>query len=251
MLKYQKLKIDYIPVHWQTQYKGQVLDWLPCDTLQKFQKNILNKDTKQYFEEQNWSEPGAFKYSINLQGFRTSEIEQNTNSIVALGCSHTCGIGLPESDVWVSRLEKMSGLNCINLGVAGASLDTIFRISNYWLKIIKPKIAILLCPPIHRFELRRDINDMTSFLPGIDLSSEDSLICNRWWQNEENSRFNAYKNVLAIEKLCNKLDIKCFAYATQELRTIDLARDMLHHGPKAHLAFAQKVFADITSNING
>lgn len=251
MFNFQNLKIDYIPVHWQTQYKNQVLDWLPCDTLENFEKNLNDPDNKQYLEQHNWTEPGAFKYCLNSHGFRTAEPRQNSNSIVGLGCSHTCGVGLPDSDVWISQLSRLLELDCVNLGVGGASLDTVFRIASYWLNIIKPKIAVLLCPPIHRFEIRQDCNDLASFLPEMILNNEDSIVCKRWWKNDENSYFNAHKNILAIQKLCYELDIKIYVYATEELRTVDLARDLMHHGPRAHLAFAEKVFADIRGNVDG
>lgn len=247
MFNIEDLDLNYSPMHYQKKFASQTLDWCPSDGFEDFEQNIKDPKKIKYLKQQGWLEPGCFQYQFNEHGFRTKALDQNSNAVVGLGCSHTTGIGLPQQDVWIERLAKLCNLDCVNLGVASASLDTVFRIANYWLKEIQPKIVVLLCPTFNRFEIRKSKTDISVFLPENNwMTSDQKIISKHWWVNDENLYYNAAKNIYAVQKICTDLDIDLYCYTGQEMVTFDLARDFLHHGPLAHDAFAKKVYNDIT-----
>lgn len=236
------------PVHVQTEYANQNLNWLPGDSFEEFEQNCKDINKLTYLKQQGWSEPGCFSYNFNSHGFRTSELGPNSQSIVGLGCSHTLGHGLPQNSIWIEVLAKQLGITAYNLGVIGCSLDTVFRIASYWLPIIKPKYVVLNCPEYERFECRSNENDSISLTPGILewISDEEATVCKRWWLNDQNSLYNSAKNVLAIENICQQNNIKFFAYSPDEMtRKLDLARDFCHRGPLCHESFARMIYNDI------
>ena len=228
MLK--SLKLDYPPKHYGTMYSSQNVNWIPSDSEENFKKNIAKADKRQYLESMGWQTPGCFTYKINQHGFRTSELVFDPNSFVALGCSFTIGIGLPIESVWPSLISSKIDTKVYNLGVGGASLDTIFRIADYWLPIIQPKFVILLVPPITRFEVRNDFN---GHVYAAVVHNHHSL-AKEWFSVEENAKNNARKNILAIQNICNEYNIALFVFNSSLLTAHSDARDFLHQGPKDH-----------------
>ena len=240
------------PAHSQRN-EGQnvVLNWLPSDSQERFIENCKDKNKKKYFDQMGWSQPACFTYRLNSNGFRTEEISENTQSIVGLGCSHTTGVGIPEESTWIAQLGKFLQMPYYNLGSVSASLDTVFRIACYYLDIIKPHCVVLLCPNESRFEVNTstDYNDV--YIPQMNFNgdAQKETVAKSWWSNDENSKYNSIKNVCAIRHICQQRGIKIYVYNTDELKTVDLARDYLHHGPVAHANFAKKVFKHIRSGI--
>lgn len=249
MFDVKDLDIHYPPWHYMINWHNQETDWIPSDGIEQFEQHIKDPIKVKYLQNKNWIEPGSFTYKINSNGFRTKELVKNCNSIVGLGCSHTAGIGLPQENVWIEKVAASVNLDCINLGVSGAAMDTIFRIANYWLPIITPKYVVLLCPPFARFEIRQSKKDMGVFLPEMEQWStpEQKIIMKNWWINDENIHFNTAKNLLGIQKICDNIGTKLYVYQGSEIVTFtdDYARDFIHYGPKAHDEFSKKVIKDI------
>ena len=68
--------------------------------------------------------PVAYRY--NSYGYRTKEFEDiNSNFMLAMGCSHTEGVALPEKDIWCTRLAEHLDLDLINMGASGQGLEFI------------------------------------------------------------------------------------------------------------------------------
>jgi hypothetical protein len=72
--------------------------------------------------------------------------------VVILGCSHTFGVGLEETEVWVDQLYKQVRSNSIAILESrlctGASGDLIVRILYSTEKILFPKIIIVCWPAL-------------------------------------------------------------------------------------------------------
>jgi len=81
-------------------------------------------------------------------------VQHDHYEYIALGCSVTYGVGIPEEEAWPSRLKK-GGTNVLNLGVPGGGIDQIFLnvIELLRTKIQFSKIVILL-PNIYRHLMR-------------------------------------------------------------------------------------------------
>lgn len=92
------------------------------------------------------------EYFTNTNGFRSREFSKDSK-VIALGCSHTHGIGLRKDLVWTSQLAKMMGLNDIdNLGICGGSMMYIVESAfKYFYKIGNPEYVVLLAPDLYRF----------------------------------------------------------------------------------------------------
>jgi hypothetical protein len=98
-------------------------------------------------------QPDIYSYMFNSDGFRSIELDQNID-IVALGCSHTLGIGLPIEYTWINQLSSMLSKDIINMSEAGAGvrylIDTFYRF--YYKEKINPKIVLCNFPNFSRYK---------------------------------------------------------------------------------------------------
>ena len=99
-------------------------------------------------------------YTYNSLKFRSPEFTDNPD-IIAIGCSHTWGVGVPDDTPWPSVLSKLTGYSYANLGMPGASImDCVLSAMAYIKKHGKPKYIVALLPDFKRMTLvqRTDIN---------------------------------------------------------------------------------------------
>jgi hypothetical protein len=90
-------------------------------------------------------------YYLNNLNFRDRRdwINNNPAEIVALGCSHTYGIGVPQEYNWPSIVEARTGKTVANLGICGASAElNLNSFLRYLDTVGKPKY-VLACFPDH------------------------------------------------------------------------------------------------------
>jgi hypothetical protein len=240
-----QLNLGYPPVTIQTQYSNQILDWAGTDSKEAYQKNIKNPRLKSYVKQ--WD--GKLTYKCNEYGFRSNELREDQNSIVALGCSHTFGIGLSENETYIAQLAKMLNLNYYNLGVPAGASDTVFRVASYWIPIIKPRFIVMVAPEETRFEMRKNKNDFNVFGPNFEVTKAIHRdILETFIMNDENPRINQQKNLLAIENISNRYGAKFYWYDSSIMYKNgekDLARDLQHSGPKRNNGVAQFFYRDI------
>lgn len=236
--------LNTVPNTALTQYANTTHAWLFEDNEQRYHRNLNNPLISKHLPTK------PVTYSLNTHGFRSREIIEDTGCIVALGCSHTFGLGLRNEDTYIARLASILGINSYNLGVPGAASDTAFRIASYWLPIIKPKYVVMVTPPISRFEIIRTDGDAILFNANtkkLDKLVED--IAKYFLVNDANPIINRQKNLLAIENIVTTYNGKFYWY-TEEImdKTIenDLARDWEHSGPKQNLKVAEQIYSDIT-----
>lgn len=89
------------------------------DSEELFQKNLKKMPSYWYYANHE------VNYTINKHGYRTKEFESIdwAKSVVIFGCSNVFGIGLDDQDTISFQLSKMLGLDVVNMGVEGSSID--------------------------------------------------------------------------------------------------------------------------------
>jgi len=111
--------------------------------------NYFSAHTKKISKANNQD---TITYTFNSQGYRCDEFE-NINwseSILALGCSVTQGVGLDDKECWSYRLQEKTSIPVINLGQYGTSL--YYHLYN--LEILQkynPRYVIIQMPDPVRF----------------------------------------------------------------------------------------------------
>jgi hypothetical protein len=250
-------KFENTPAHYLI-FANQTLEWLPTDTEENYKQLIQDPKHREYFAAQGWDQPGAITYRFNRHGFRADEFDSGPY-MVALGCSYTVGIGLPDSATWARLTATELGLKCANLAWGGYSADTCYRLAEYWVPALRPAYVCMLVPPRARLELLLDTQLLTTnqlpvevFMPQSQsqspLFNNDDTYLKHWFLNEENAKINQRKNVMAIRQLCADLDIPCTVIAAEQhmclsREEIGYARDYMHGGPKIHTTLAQQFVA--------
>ena len=240
------------PWHHNVNFAGTLSEFMPTDTSESFEKLQQVTEYYEYFKQKGWLEPGAISYRFNSYGFRCDEFDE-TDCMIALGCSFTMGIGLPVESTWPYLVGKQLGLVPYTLACGGISADTCFRFAEYWIPVLRPKAVFMLTPPPARIELIKAAGDIPieNYLPQHEtqISSDIDSYLKHWFTAEENSRLNQAKNKLAIQAICYDLKIPChiydvFNYMAKSREEIEYARDRMHAGPKGHELLAVDMVRD-------
>jgi len=245
------------PVHFGQSMANQELEWLPTDTKENYERLIQDPVHQEYFAELGWNQPKAITYKLNSYGFRADEFDGGPY-MIALGCSYSVGIGLPDSVTWARQTATVLGLKCANLSWGGYSADSCYRLAEYWIPALKPEYVCMLVPPRHRVEVLLDTKDSSArhlsaevFMPqsqSLLFSSNDHYL-KHWFLNNDNSLINQRKNVRAIRQVCADLNIPCTIYNAEDYmcqsrEEIGYARDYMHGGPKIHNILAKKFLGE-------
>ena len=223
------------PNHHHKKYANQELLWYPYDDVETYNKNLIERHED--LVRLGWLDR-TITYKFNSNGFRSAEFQEG--SIVYLGCSITFGIGLPLENIFPSLVSDKLELHCCNLAVSGSSNDTAFRLAEYWLSRIKPKMVILMSPDSSRIELVG--KEIINYRPSS--STSHMIYYQRWLMDNENARLNQLKNSLAIEQICNSMGIKFLMFTIENdfcFIENDLARDLSHPGLASHAKMADLI----------
>ena len=243
------------PWHFGTYHANTVQEWLPTDTKENFDRLMQDPAHQKYFGELGWDKPEAITYKINSEGFRCDEFDYETPCMISLGCSFTLGTGLPLDLIWPTLVGAATGLKVANLAWGGNSTDTCFRLAEYWIPKLYPKLVTMLAPPDNRFEILLDANEYRLpadvIMPETDSSlfNQSDVFIKHWHLNDENSRLNQLKNCLAVRQLCAEHNIPCLIERAQDhmqysREEIGYARDYMHGGPIIHKRIAEKMLND-------
>jgi hypothetical protein len=166
-----------------------------------------------------------------------------------LGCSYTCGIGLPIHASWASIVASELKHASANLGIGGSSSDTAFRLCHGWIDVIQPRLVVMLQPHASRFELIKstandsvEIETIASFTQNLHRPFYAD-----WTSNDSNSELNALKNLIAIKSLCAERNIKFINFTLGKFHSewVDWARDLSHGGIESNKQFAKQVLSTI------
>jgi hypothetical protein len=245
---------DITKMPWQHLTRSVTFQWWPTDTEARFNEMMQDPIHRAYFQEKGWDKPDGISYHFNNQGFRAQSIDDNfdpqNDNLVALGCSFTMGIGLPYKDLWPTRLAQVLNLKACNFGQGGGSSDRCFRLAEYWVPHLKPKLVVLLNPPRGRMEvvINQDTREPEGIMP---MDDHPDAFVKKWMSVDENQRLNNLKNSLAIEAMCNRLGIPFLPYEadtwmSRSREEAEYARDYFHAGPEGHKSFTERILGDFS-----
>jgi hypothetical protein len=223
--------------------KGQTVQWIGDDNEEKFNYNLNNHRSKLLATGISNTD---ITYSINSNGFRSPEFEPGEWIAVA-GCSFTFGVGVPLEHTWSKIVANHLGLQCANLGKPGAAPDTCFRMCYHWLPKLQPKALIYFEPPLGRFEILsstvKTTKDSGLHYANIRTVSEKKFSIYAYWsRNFLNFELNYIKNKLAIQFICENLNIPMYSYKVyKDIQFDNMSRDLQHSGILANKDFAEKI----------
>lgn len=235
------------PYHRWRSHGGKTLAWLGTDTQLLYDHNCHDPERRARLERAGWYPYTPIEYKFNSHGFRTDEFDQSPG-ILALGCSYTQGVGLHQHQTWPGVVAQLTGQTVWNLGVGGASLDTCFRLLEYWVDNLKISAVVVLVPHIDRVEVVLNDARVESCGPWTDSDyMKDFYRC--WVDHMDNSLINRRKNVLAMQAICIQRNIPIlFYYPETEFRGEiggGKARDLTHYGAGMHQRLAQKITTEL------
>lgn len=230
-----------IPRHHYSDFANTVHNWMPTDSHDRWQRNCNDPMQRSRLQQHGWLPEREITYSFNSHGFRSPEFDHQP-SMLCLGCSHTMGIGLPLEHTWPSILQQNLKINCWNLGLGGAALDTVFRMANHYVHHLNVMAVVCLLPEIKRFEIFA--NGQLQVLNIWHHSHTD--IFRDWMSDDQNADVNQTKNLLAMQQICHIADVP-FVYTSclpdldaAEWDEVQDARDLLHYGYKMQCRKAEK-----------
>jgi len=229
---------------------GKTLKWAGSDSHALFEQNIKNPETYKKLKLYGWLDPDCISYKYNKYGFRCDEFDDRAAGI-ALGCSHTEGTGLPEQSSWPSVLSKLLGIHVWNLGVGAVSLDTVFRLLDYWLPKLSPKFVTICIPSTSRVEVFQNKTPINLGPWPID-SQTHEYYYKVWNDSDINRILLRKKNLLAIQQLCNTANTKLImldSYLIANNGSGMTARDLKHFGVQNHEYFAQQIYKNVPTEL--
>lgn len=209
----------------------KTFSWKDTDNEKLFLENLQNEESLNRLKRLSW-DSSDITYSYNSNGFRDAEFD-NRPCGIALGCSFTEGIGLPVDCSWPSLLSKYTGTHVWNLGSGGGSIETVFRIFDYYVVKLKPQFVCVLMPPFQRFEYKES-GGTFSLITSWDLGIGPQF-GKDWLSREYNGKENQRKNMLAIQHICQHYKIPLifndsYHGMSDSIVSDDYARDLIHPG---------------------
>jgi hypothetical protein len=247
----------------------QVKQWYPMDSQERFHK------VKEEFESEfgtpfPWTED-CVSYNLDRYGFRGNNLPSSAveNSLMALGCSQTFGIGIKEEQTWPTLLGKHLDIPAYNLGAPGMGYETMFRLLHHWWPKIRSKNVFMFVNPSCRREFFNENCDWpawstVSASPHHMENFEDRVLM--MFLNEKNCTASKQRAVYAIKGFCDVNDINLFGVDiypcpiedvtkypafmehTKWFR-MDVARDNAHHGPIFNEKLADYFRSEYVSNL--
>lgn len=207
----------------------------------KYFKDLINISNESLYDN-------SAKYKLNSFGYRCPEFKDVSweNSIVLLGCSNTCSIGLEESESLTTQLSKKIKKPVISLGVPGSSC--LFSFYNSILlkdNFPEPLAVIHIWSEIERYTSWEDkqvrhqgsawntnyLKFFTNTDFFINLTMYHTASKHMWKNYLAYSFFNSTASFLHVP----------------ELSSVDQAKDNSHPGPVSVKLAAERMSKDITT----
>jgi hypothetical protein len=236
---------DKISIAYQDDAAGKTFDWFGEDNAENFRQNCNDPAKRQLLDQDGWLDQ-KITYQFNRQGFRSAEFDGSSDYFVAVGCSFTFGAAIQTQQRYTDIVANKIELTPYNLGIQGGSDDTSVRLLLTWLDQLNPKFVIYQSTFPQRFEV---VHNNTAIIYGINAALGDSVATDHSELYKQlltttfNEQIRAYKNQLAVRKLCQNKNIKLI-----EISYIDFlkthypgARDLCHPGAAANQLVAQTV----------
>jgi hypothetical protein len=152
------------------------------------------------------------KFNFNNLGYRDDrdysvEEFKNKKLIICFGCTDTVGRQLVKEKTWTHILsQKFTEYEVLNLGIIGASRDTISRILIQLTQVLGDEIkyACILWPHLNRREfVSKEFTKIITSHDRLDLPFEEYWDFIDWKSNN----YNHFKNYHLIKNLCTVHDI--------------------------------------------
>jgi hypothetical protein len=214
-----------------------VFSWLDTDNKSNYIDNCKNFPN----EMENWKNK-SLTYKLNRFGFRNQQSFDNIKSskktrALALGCSHTFGLGMPNEDIWPTIVSEKLQWEIINLGMPGGSLDSVFRILYTWFSRFQPDYILIQEPTKERREFFLDNNEIITAGAWRETFLKFSYLN---WGDSFNELYSL-KNKMAIQSIVG--NTPTFYFNIEDFRKDDLARDMIHFGKSTHECFSNHIYS--------
>ena len=136
------------------------------------------------------------------------------NNAIALGCSHTVGVGVDKEQCYVSVLSQMQGYKIENLGVVGGNAGTNLDSLILELKVKNPKFVLAQWPSPIRLTLWTDDK---KFLENINVCSPAFKLLLK--QSVENFFQDWMKNIIIVDLLCKQKTIPIVHFTLEDIPT--------------------------------
>ena len=229
------------PQHQNSDHANQTLYWTGMDNQEDYRKNLDNPTKRRLLESLGYgpNDP-PITYQYNRQGFRCDQFDDRPAGI-ALGCSHTEGVGLRLEESWPSVLSQISGHHVWNLGVGGSGSTTCFRLLDHYIHLLNVEFVILCQPSPYRFEFCNHGNFVNVLVSNFQCWDDYKMFFQTWFVSDENSLLDARRNELAIQHLCQEKGVPVFVQDSALMTGLAGARDLAHHHRDQHRAFALEV----------
>ncbi len=164
-------------------------------------------------------------YRHNQFGYRSS-FWDGSHEILALGCSHTYGNGIPEEGRWTNILEELSNKKIANLSSSGQSINFLVSQAFAYFKMFgNPKYVICLFPdplrvnlPTNRKILDSKYDNRNTINKVIYIDQTESVedkpkylkkpYCYEDILPTEFSLFISMQSIYSLEQYCNSNRIK-------------------------------------------
>jgi hypothetical protein len=222
---------------------GKTFWWSGMDNVERFRQHMNNPETAERLTSLGWDQPNCIEYTYNSHGFRTSEFTDQLVGI-ALGCSFTEGVGVKAHQTWPFVLSEKMNFPIHNMGVGGSSLDTAFRLLDFYIDKLNIKFIALCSPARERFEIF-EYGQPISLLPKDATDLRFTPYFKHRIVDGKEDKINHKKNLLAIQQLCDKHDILLAHIHITNFECDACARDLAHPSPTNHKAFAEKMSNEI------
>jgi hypothetical protein len=256
-----KIGIDFI------EYDGKTGLFSGMDSEAAFAKNIvIHGDTWNYATK-------SISYIRNSLGYRSRELSEidGDNFFLALGCSHTEGIGLSLDETWPYRVAKTLNMDYLNHAKGGGSADLAYINSLLFLQNsrVKPKFVVIQWPDLSRM-IYKNLNDLILCGVSFPISDKANEFFNTMIQHDSHlfNTYWAYKTTQTLWKLAGvpvinlsistsfyqldlniQLDLSIELLA-KEKRSVNRARDCLHYGPSFYERASALIVDCIKSKLN-
>jgi hypothetical protein len=236
------------PTHFNQQFASTTQLWSGSDSEENFKANCAIEENYKKLKDLGWLDGKVLTYQYNSQGFRDEEFDQQPAGI-ALGCSHTQGVGIHAKQTWPRQLQHMLGQKIWNLGSGGAALDTCYRLLEYWIEHLNVKFVVCAVPGITRYEVFD--SNWSNILSMMPIETDMPWLAGyqkNYLLYDQNSELNQRKNLQAMQYICNKYNIPFYYDLMEDFMVGPLARDLMHSGADAQERLANKFFNIIKGN---
>ena len=225
-----------------------------------FEQNLKTQPEDWYYRTHE------VKYTLNSLGYRTREFDDIDwkESIVMFGCSMTFGIGVTDEHTIPYFLEQLSGRPVINMGIPGASIQTMLHNSIIFTdsKYPTPKAVVNVWAGLIRYQLYKDnfVFHNGQWNKSDDkFSKKENLIpfnlmnikmIRNLWKNKTIHYECIFQR--KAKTLIDKLDdkINCEFYPCFSPGSPSLARDLLHNGSVKNLEIATGIYQKLKLQLN-